>query len=62
MNQQVLINSLNLRQAFKFILEHERLRHLKDIAQIDSDLERLRDVELPEGIDLNVWCEIEPCK
>ena len=45
--KEIAINSLSVRQAAKWFLWHERLRHLDDIAQIDEDLRKLSDVVIP---------------
>jgi|ADurb_H2B_02_Slu_FD_contig_21_2182515_length_353_multi_3_in_0_out_0_2 hypothetical protein len=41
------LNSLTARQAARWFLIHERERHLQDIQDIDADLFKLRDVDLP---------------
>lgn len=46
--KEIIINSLSFKQAAKWILIHERRRHLLDIAGCDIDLENLKDVEIPK--------------
>lgn len=43
-------NGLSIRQAAKWFLLHELLRHETDIAAIRADLEKLADVELPADL------------
>ena len=51
--QKISINSLHFLQAAKWILIHERRRHLVDIAGIDIDLENLKNIEIPaEAMEL----------
>jgi len=44
------INSLNVKQAAKWFLLHERRRHLDDVNAIDDDLAKLDDVDLPQEL------------
>ena len=46
-NIKVLFNSMTTRQAAKWFLTHEKRRHQQDIVQINHDLKKLTDVELP---------------
>ena len=48
LKKEIIINSLSFKQAAKWILIHERRRHLIDIAGCDIDLENLKDVEIPK--------------
>ena len=57
-NQKILIESLSVRQALKFFLLKEKSRHVQDILKIDDDLRRLKNVEIPEDIELDTWIEI----
>ena len=57
-NQKILIESLSVRQALKFFLLKEKSRHVQDILKIDEDLRKLKDVEIPEDIELDLWVEI----
>ena len=43
----VMLDCLSERLAAKWFLLHERNRHLDDIKDIDKDLEKLNDIELP---------------
>jgi len=45
--KQIQFNSLSVRQAAKWLLLHERERHVQDIMAINEDLKKLNDVELP---------------
>ena len=47
---KIKFNSLTTRQAAKWFLLHERERHVDDIFEIDRDLKKLKDVELPSDI------------
>jgi len=47
---KIKFNSLTTRQAAKWFLLHERERHVEDIFEIDRDLKKLKDVELPSDI------------
>lgn len=44
---QIRFNNLAPRQAAKWLLLHERQRHVQDILAIDMDLKKLKDVEVP---------------
>jgi hypothetical protein len=55
---KILIESLSVKQALKYLLLKEKHRHIQDILAIDVDLRKLKDVEIPEGIDLDVWIEV----
>ena len=57
-NQKVLIESLSVKQALKFFIMKERHRHIIDIINCNEDLNKLKDVEMPEGLDLDTWIEI----
>lgn len=46
----IKFNSLSTRQAAKWLLLHERERHVQDITAIDNDLAKLDDVEIPEEL------------
>ena len=48
--RHIKFNSLSTRQAAKWFLLHERERHVEDILEIDRDLKKLADVELPPDI------------
>lgn len=50
MIEQIYLDSLTSRQAFKFFLIHEKRRHLEDIIQIERDLDNLADVEVPDEL------------
>ena len=54
---KVLIESLSVKQALKYLLLKEKHRHIDDILKIDEDLRKLKDVEIPD-IDMDVWIEI----
>ncbi|MEN6423661.1 MAG: hypothetical protein ABFD76_17110 [Smithella sp.] len=45
--KQIKFNSLTTRQAAKWLLIHERERHIQDILAIDEDIHKLKDVEIP---------------
>jgi len=47
---EIDINSINVKQAAKWFLLHERRRHIDDINAIDEDLAKLDDVELPQDL------------
>jgi len=51
---EYLTRNLTFRQAAKWLLTHERERHIQDIMGIEKDLESLKDVELPD--DLKAIC------
>jgi hypothetical protein len=55
--QQIIADKLTLKQAVKWFLLHERERHLKDVAKIEADLEKLCNVELPE-LSIDLWVEV----
>jgi len=46
----IKFNSMTTRQAAKWLLLHERERHVQDILAIDDDLKKVRDVEIPPDI------------
>lgn len=53
LKKEIIINSLSFKQAAKWILIHERRRHLLDIAGCDIDLANLKEVEIPaEAMEL----------
>ena len=43
----VKLDCLSERLAVKWFLLHERQRHVDDIVDIDKDLAKLKDIELP---------------
>jgi len=47
---QIDFRSLNFRQAAKWLLIHERERHIQDVLAIDADVLKLRDVEIPDDL------------
>ena len=47
---KIKFDGLSVRQAAKWLLIHEKRRHQQDIAQINHDLKKLADVELPEDL------------
>ncbi len=55
----VSVNSLSALQAMKFWLRREKYRHLQDIERIEADLEKLDDIEIPDGLDVTAFYEIE---
>jgi len=57
------INSLSGLQALKFFLLKEKFRHERDIFQIDKDLLKLQDIDVPRDLtDLMAWYEVAPTK
>lgn len=50
-SRRVLINSLNFKQAMKWIFIHEQRRHEDDVRGIQKDLLALQDVELPPEVE-----------
>lgn len=57
--KKLVIESLSFRQAMKWWAYHELLRHNDDIRQIRSDIRKLADVEMPKGIEYEVWVDVE---
>lgn len=55
----VKINSLNFKQAAKWFLIHEKNRHFDDIIQIDNDLKKLTDVDIPDEALKLINCRFE---
>lgn len=47
----VSINSLPFRAAVKWLLTHEKERHIIDVMKINEDLLKLNDVNLPKDIE-----------
>jgi hypothetical protein len=56
--QRILIEALSVKQALKFFLLKEKSRHVQDILKIDEDLRRLKEVQIPEDIELDTWIEV----
>lgn len=56
--KKCMIDSLSFKQAMKWWAYHELLRHNDDIRQIRSDIRKLADVEMPKGVDLECWVDI----
>ncbi len=58
----IKFNSISTRQAAKWLLLHERERHVEDILEIDRDLKKLKDVDLPQElldiVPVNAWFEV----
>jgi hypothetical protein len=48
--KNIYLSSLSTLQAAKYFLMHERIRHIEDVEGIDKDLEKLKDIELPEDV------------
>ena len=44
----VMLGCLSERMAAKWFFLHERERHIRDIEDINRDLEKLKDIELPD--------------
>jgi hypothetical protein len=44
------LTSLSELQAAKWFFLHERRRHIEDVLDIDKDLAKLKDVELPQDV------------
>ncbi len=59
-NGIITVNALSARQAFKFFQLREKHRHEQDIENINADLEKLKDVEIPEEVlgQIDCWYEI----
>jgi hypothetical protein len=54
---QITADTLEFKQAMKWLLMHEKARHIKDILTINKDLKKLKDVELPD-LPLDIWVNI----
>ncbi|MFA5340179.1 MAG: hypothetical protein WC332_00235 [Clostridia bacterium] len=48
---KIIFDTQTQKQMAKWLLLHERQRHIDDIASIDDDLKLLADVELPREIE-----------
>jgi len=53
MSEQIKIafETLTLRQAAKWLLQHEYDRHIDDLISIRKDLDKLEDVEIPKELE-----------
>jgi hypothetical protein len=54
----IILESLNFKQALKYLLQKEKHRHVLDILKMDETLRKLKDVELPEDLDLDLWIDV----
>lgn len=54
---KIKLESLSFRQALKYLLLKQNYRHELDILKGMDDLDKLKDVELPEGLPFNLWIE-----
>lgn len=53
--KQLTMESLTFLQAIKWLLLHEKSRHYDDIAAINKDLDKLRDVPMNDSVDYDYW-------
>ena len=56
--KKIIIESLSFKQAMKWWAVHELMRHEDDKRNIRSDLRKLCDVRMPEGIEYGTWVDI----
>lgn len=56
--KKLVIESLSFKQAMKWWAVHELMRHEDDKRQIRSDLRKLSDVRMPEGIEYSTWVDV----
>lgn len=59
MTEKISVNSVPALVAMKFWLLRERQRHFDDIWQIDKDLDKLKEIRVPDSLDINAWYEID---
>jgi hypothetical protein len=55
---QIVADTLDFKQAMKWVLLHEKKRHMDDIRKINADLEKLSNVELPD-LPYGLWVEVK---
>ena len=55
---QIVANTMEFKQAMKWVLLHEKSRHMDDIRKINADLEKLQDIVLPE-LPYGLWVEVK---
>ena len=53
------VNSISALTAIKFFLLREKYRHQQDIVKIEQDLAKLKDIVVPESLDITAWYEID---
>jgi hypothetical protein len=44
--------------GFKFFSQKECIRHCEDVRQINLDICDLIDIDIPEGLDMSAWYDV----